>query len=370
MRHSIQLHKALVIPDRGGSYVSARQPPLLVLIGVCLLASSTGAAQQDAPQDATEYPEWAFRVLSENDTYPGSSDEYYTQGLRLSLYLPSSPLWGSMARSFGENGSAPDCAAMQPGDRKCLSTEFALGQNFYTPEDITIPTLIPDDRPYAGWLYLGMTARIEGASVLDEFEVAFGVTGPPSLGETIQTWWHGLPFISAPIPQGWDHQIKTELGIILGYQRKIALDYERDGLRLVEIVPSFGFRLGNIFTYGNAGLTLRVGYNLTRDWSAGKISPTIRITETQRRQGRGFEIYALVGVEGRAVLRNIFLDGNTFRDSHRVDKESLVGDYEYGLGFRVRWFRFGYRVVTRSVEFEGGRPHHFGSISVVFAKGF
>ena len=29
---------------------------------------------------------------------------------------------------------------------------YGLAQQFFTPDDITIPTLQPDDRPYAGWL--------------------------------------------------------------------------------------------------------------------------------------------------------------------------------------------------------------------------
>jgi len=32
------------------------------------------------------------------------------------------------------------------------------------------------------------------------------------------------------------------------------------------------------------------------------------------------------------VIRNAFLDGNTFRSSHDVDKEALVGNVSFGVG--------------------------------------
>jgi len=45
-------------------------------------------------------------------------------------------------------------------------------------------------------------------------------------------------------------------------------------------------------------------------------------------QGRGGYVFA--GVEGRAVARDIFLDGNTFQKSPSVDKEPLVGELAVG----------------------------------------
>ena len=35
-------------------------------------------------------------------------------------------------------------------------SDFILGQSIFTPEDITNPNLIVNDRPYAGWLYFGI----------------------------------------------------------------------------------------------------------------------------------------------------------------------------------------------------------------------
>ena len=66
-----------------------------------------------------------------------------------------------------------------------------------------------------------------------------------------------------------------------------------------------------------------------------------------------FGIYGFVGVQGRAVGRNIFLDGNTFRDSPSVYKEPLVADLQTGVSVFWDWARLDAAVMYRTDEFEG-----------------
>jgi hypothetical protein len=78
-----------------------------------------------------------------------------------------------------------------------------------------------------------------------------------------------------------------------------------------------------------------------------------------------FTWYLFAGVEGRAVARNIFLDGNTFKDSRSVDKEPLVGDLQWGVTLTWQGARLSYTHVWRTREFttqDGG--DQFGSISL------
>ena len=53
------------------------------------------------------------------------------------------------------------------------------------------------------------------------------------------------------------------------------------------------------------------------------------------------------------MLQNIFLDGNTFKDSHSVDKEPLVGDFQAGLVLTWKGYRLSFTSVHRTREFEG-----------------
>jgi hypothetical protein len=65
-------------------------------------------------------------------------------------------------------------------------------------------------------------------------------------------------------------------------------------------------------------------------------------------------IGSLIGAQGRAVAHNIFLDGNTFRQSPSVRKRVFVGDLE--TGFSVFWssaVRLDFAAVRRTKEFFG-----------------
>jgi hypothetical protein len=76
-----------------------------------------------------------------------------------------------------------------------------------------------------------------------------------------------------------------------------------------------------------------------------------------------WEIFA--GAEGRAVARNIFLDGNTFADSHSVDKKPFVADLNAGFAFTLGRARISYTAVYRTREFDGQQDASvFGGISV------
>jgi len=52
------------------------------------------------------------------------------------------------------------------------------------------------------------------------------------------------------------------------------------------------------------------------------------------------------------VLRDIFLDGNTFHDSHRVDKKNYVADFMGGIGFVFNRFKASYAYVFRTKQFD------------------
>jgi hypothetical protein len=72
-------------------------------------------------------------------------------------------------------------------------------------------------------------------------------------------------------------------------------------------------------------------------------------------------------VNGRAVLRDIFLDGNTFADSHSVDKKYFVADLAGGVAIYFEQFKLTWTQVLRTKEFDGQPDdHEFGSLSLTF----
>lgn len=82
----------------------------------------------------------------------------------------------------------------------------------------------------------------------------------------------------------------------------------------------------------------------------------------------GPRAYLFAGVYGRLVAHDVFLDGNTWRDSARVRREPLVGDLQAGLAGQWDDVSFAYTYVARSSEFEGQKDaQRFGALTITRA---
>lgn len=280
-------------------------------------------------------------LVFENDLFY-DTDRNYTNGVRASwLSGPGrTPAWALRAARwfplFPDGGT--------------VRTSYAVGQNMYTPEDIALRGPPLDDRPYAGWLYGSMGLIAETGRRLDQLELTLGVVGPASLAEQTQTFVHEVT--DSQEPRGWDTQLENEPGVVLTYQRSwrgfVSESVSGFGF---DATPHAGGALGNVFTYANAGVMLRFGQRLPLDYGPPRIQPSLPGSGFFAPQ-EGFGWYLFAGVEGRAVARNIFLDGNTFRDSRSVDKEPLVGDLQFGIALTWRNVRLSYTHVLRTREFE------------------
>ena len=79
----------------------------------------------------------------------------------------------------------------------------------------------------------------------------------------------------------------------------------------------------------------------------------------------GFRAHGFARVEARWVMRDISLDGNTFKRSHRVDKQPLVAEFGYGLAMTHGAWKVVIARYHRTREFRGQKERPiFGSISV------
>lgn len=325
----------------------------MIVLGVVIAVSSyVPAARADEPEAGT------VSFLFENDLFY-DADRNYTNGVRAAWVSSpgETPDWVlNAARGlpfFPQSGT--------------VRTSYALGQSMYTPSDITRENPPLDDRPYAGWLNGSIGLIAETGSRLDQLELTLGVVGPASLAEQSQKIVH--QYTGSNEPRGWDTQLENEPGVLLTYQRswRRFVSETVSGLSF-DVTPHAGGALGNIFTYANAGVTVRLGGNLPLDYGPPRIQPSL--------PGSGFFIprgdygwYLFGGVEGRAVARNIFLDGNTFRDSRSVERELFVGDLQFGIAFIWNDMRLSYTHVLRTREFEeqdGGDDFGALSLSVRF----
>ncbi len=243
---------------------------------------------------------------------------------------------------------------------------YTLGQSIFTPEDITRRDLIREDRPYAGWLYAGFGLVVEDIErrQIDNLELDVGVVGPWAHAETTQRTWHR--WFDFRDPKGWDNQLNNEPGVLLLYERQQrAAAFDLPGGFQTDLVPAFGFAAGNVATYASAGLTVRFGADLSVDYGPPRIRPSLP-TGGFLRRNEGFNWYVFAAVGGRAVARNIFLDGNTFSDSHSVDKKTFVGDLQAGLALQWNDWRLAYTHILRTKEYDlQDRPDRFGALRPV-----
>ena len=301
-------------------------------------------------------------LVEENDDLAANGDQHYTQGLRLSYTLAEerTPRWAAYLSehlpSLGMKAEVPRFG-------------LAIGQNIYTPKNIFTPAMVRADRPYAGWLYVGAILQRRGLTarqtpVLDNVRLDLGIIGPGSLAEQTQTWWHGLG--GWVLPQGWHNQLKSEPGVDLKYDRqwKFSRVGPESGWAL-EFIPHAGVSLGTVQTFAVAGGIVRAGFNIPDDFGVQNIDSLATQAGGRTAATPAFGAYLFAGVDGRAVARNAFLDGNLWRPSLSVRKEPLVADFKYGGVLAFKHFDLALSFVERTREFKGQtRDDHFGSLSV------
>ena len=336
---------------------------------LCALATSAGLLAQPidlvAPTArARSAP--VFTIYMENDVFTGT-DQHYTNGLKFSWLSADLVDWG-------QTGWRKSLVELLPfvnrrDGQKNLG--LALGQNIYTPSDTR--ALIPDrtDLPYAGWSYLELAFVSKTTAVSDILSIQAGIIGPHSLAEDSQRLVH--QWIGSVRPRGWDYQLRDEAGVNLVFERRWRLYgralYQTLG---IDLVPHAGASLGNVQTYANAGGTLRLGLNLPSDFGVqlarpGSVGGTPADDLDPRVAfDRNFSLFVFGAADGRAVARDIFLDGNTFRSSRSVSKEPFVADLSAGVGLIAGPWQLTYTQVWRTREFKSqhGRYNNFGSVTL------
>ena len=318
-----------------------------------------------APALAAEEPEkGTLTVLFENDIFY-NSDHDYTNGVLIGYTTApqDTPDWAvRLARTlpfFAQEGE--------------VRTRYALGQDIFTPHNLHLVNPPLTDRPYAGFLYgafgLADESGSEGdvISNLDQLQVSLGIIGPASLAEDTQKFVHRI--INGTDPQGWSTQLRDEPGLVIQYERAVKFSlltsYEGPGIGF-DVVPHYGAAIGNVYDYVNAGAMARVGFNLPKDYGPLRIDPSLPGSGFYEPRGdSAIGAYIFAGVDGRAIARNLFLDGNSFQDSRSVSKMNLVGDINLGAAITFRAFQLSFTHVFRSKEYATQKAaDQFGAVNL------
>jgi hypothetical protein len=328
-----------------------------------LLSSATATARENEEKNSYK----TFTLYWENDAF-GGTDRDYSNGLKMT--------WSNSYGIEEQEAILPDWGfkivknlpfASGPGASQAVS--MSLGQDMYTPEDYSQPEPIIDDRPYAGYLYISAGFHDRTSIRKNTWEFQVGVVGPLSLAEENQNLSHKI--LGAKKFAGWQNQLHNELAIKAIYETQWLSFSSGNGQGLnYDLIPHLGFSAGNVATYLNAGAELRFGSNLPRNFGScpirGGCATNSAFTTEVFPSPKGFRGWHLFAAfDGRTVLHDIFLDGNTFRESHSVDKELLVADLSFGVVFEYSQTLLAYSYIYRTKQFETQNDEQiFGSLSI------
>lgn len=346
------------------------RPSIAILI--CLLYTAVARAQGDGPLAETADEELQLGSIGfywENDgayLKPNQyTDENYTNGGKLDFGFQGrlADRWARRLPTLPLIGMDDEAPVREPQDELRGALGIGIKQLMFTPDDLNRRDLIEDDRPYAGYLGFNLFLQRARGNSFEHFEVEFGVVGPASFAREVQEQVHAT-FPDNIEPRGWRHQLANEPVLNFNYRRRWRLDaLQTDSPLGLQFIPGGGFHVGNMRTSARADLVGRFGWNLPMDFGPARL---VDLRDATARPGPAgdWSVYVYGRVGGRVVARDIFLDGNTFADSHSVERERFVAELQFGIVGRWRFLEVGYSQTSVSREFEQEDPSAHGAISV------
>ena len=333
-------------------------------LSMLLWLAAPSAFAEDACERRTDLPPTVnFRV--DNDLF-GGQDQGYSNGVQLTLVSPDladythDPCLPLLARLINRH-----LQAIQPSGFEQQNMVVSFSHAIFTPTDFSRSDLIPDDRPYAAGLMVGLGYNARNGDRLQTTQLRLGLIGPSARGEQVQNGVHHV--VGAHRFEGWRNQLHDEPVFMLQHERMRRFAGSEGGDRGWDAIVHYGGALGTFATFANAGVEVRYGLRLPDDFGSTPLRPAGENTAPrgQARPGSAWRWHGFLTADARGVLRDITLDGNTWRNSHRVDKRPWVAYVGGGFALMKGSWKFALARYYSTREFETqGEPPVFGSFTI------
>ncbi len=301
-------------------------------------------------------PTGIFTIQVENDavsTFKGTSDQYYSSGLRLGYTTGTERVPGFLA-DFGR-------AVWGDGVQR---VSIDVAQSIFTPRNTQLRQPDVRDRPYAAYLRASAALLHDTDTARSVIGVSLGVIGPSALGQVVQNGFHSIQGDNPNL--GWRAQLKDEPAVEVLLEQTYRLPIARLGPLETDALPSITAGIGTVRDYVQAGVSFRLGQGLASDFGAPRIRPGMSGGDAYT-PTRPFAWYVFAGADGQAVARDLFLDGSTFRDkSPHVTKRFFVGEMQAGLAAMLYGVRLTYTHVFQTPSFDRQKSglFNFGSLAL------
>lgn len=327
---------------------------------IAALALSAGLALIAGESGGTLY------VTFDND-FIANSDDGYTNGFQLGYVSPARASFsdGPVTSGFGHwlDGLPP---FDDPARQRFIA--YSLAQRMFTPQDISRKDVVEDDVPYTGLLVLIGTIAAQSHNHLDTFTITAGVAGEASLAERTQRVIHNT--LSSQEAQGWEHQIDNEPLLNLQYEHRWrAWDY-RSGHTNGDIILSGSGAAGNLMTMATAAVGLRWGHNVPDDFFVPPPffgEETVGALPYDPQRSGAVAVYLAASVDAAAFANLLYLDGNTFSDSHSVAHDRWYARGHIGIHVHAGRMAFAVSIVRATLPWDrpdGATWETYGRISL------
>lgn len=332
-----------------------RRAPKLIVGAALFISSIASVAHAAEPSN--------LFVRLDNDLFTGTDHEY-TSGVQVGAT-------SATVESFDDAGFAPGVRWaneklrwLEPKGFAANNVTWTIGQRMYTPDDWSLEQPDPRDRPYAGLLFAGLTYNGRDRNSMRSTSLDVGIVGPSALAEQAQDFVHDA--LGDERFRGWDHQLNDEPVFRVLHERFRRWDI-KPARKFADVTAHFGGSVGNLATFANAGAELRIGRSLPDNFgtastlSYGQNSPPAHWGGGAPVRPR---IHGFLAVDARVVLHDITLDGNTFRDSASVDRETFAAELALGVAAEWRGWEATLGATYRTKEYETQeRESSFGTLA-------
>lgn len=281
----------------------------------------------------------SFRINYDNDLFMGS-DFNYTQGFSFQLTTPalkSNPINYLFLR--------PKRAIVKYG--------LSIEHNSFTPYFYELSDIQYGERPFgAGLMMKSFIATIDtNRSLRLSSSLNLGLIGPAALGKEIQVGIHELT--NSAIPQGWQHQVSSDL--IFNYQ--MGIEYGLYRFRdLFSIQVEAAAKIGSLLTNISGGINTTFG--IINSPFTSKTAPKFNIYLYAQ------PLISLVGYD--ATLQGGLLNRTSPYVIESGEIERLTGQFNCGLVIQTRHIYFEYSLSLLSKEFASGSQAKWGGIKIGF----